>query len=199
VCALHCAQLLHTILHRTDLIVFPLTLQTITTAPMMSIWGKGITVVRTGLDISRLSTQTVLQLMCSTWHCAHQCNCKFLKQINEWIFFSYLEVIWKFWSASVAGVHCDADVAVVVQHQFGSFEREHTQAALHGTYDAQNLPRNIHEYTMFRKKVIVCFSTYLSRFLDKFYETFRECLYMNTSTEHGLIWKQLLKVLSALT
>jgi len=33
--------LLHTILHRTDLIVFPLTLQTITTAPMMSIWGKG--------------------------------------------------------------------------------------------------------------------------------------------------------------
>ena len=41
VCALHCAQLLHTILHRTDLIIFPLTLQTITTAPMMSIWGKG--------------------------------------------------------------------------------------------------------------------------------------------------------------
>jgi len=33
---------LHTILHRTDLIVFPLTLQTITTAPMMSIWGKGV-------------------------------------------------------------------------------------------------------------------------------------------------------------
>ena len=29
VCASHCAQLLHTILHRTDLIVFPLTLQTI--------------------------------------------------------------------------------------------------------------------------------------------------------------------------
>ena len=42
VCALHCAQLLHTILHRTDLTVFPLTLQTITTAPMMSIWGKGV-------------------------------------------------------------------------------------------------------------------------------------------------------------
>jgi len=41
VCASHCAQLLHTILHRTDLIVFHLTLQTITTAPMMSIWGKG--------------------------------------------------------------------------------------------------------------------------------------------------------------
>jgi len=34
--------LLHTILHRTDLIVPPLTLQTITTAPMMSIWGKGV-------------------------------------------------------------------------------------------------------------------------------------------------------------
>jgi len=39
--AVHCVQLLHTILHRTDLIIFPLTLQTITTAPMMSIWGKG--------------------------------------------------------------------------------------------------------------------------------------------------------------
>jgi len=40
VCALHSAQLLHTILHRTDLIIFPLTLQTIATSPMMSIWGK---------------------------------------------------------------------------------------------------------------------------------------------------------------
>jgi len=29
VCALHCAQLLHTILHRTALIIFPLSLQTI--------------------------------------------------------------------------------------------------------------------------------------------------------------------------
>jgi len=38
VCALHCAQLLR----RTDLIIFPLTLQTITIAPTMSIWGKGI-------------------------------------------------------------------------------------------------------------------------------------------------------------
>ena len=37
VCALHCAQLLHTVLHRTHLIIFPLALQTITTAPMMSI------------------------------------------------------------------------------------------------------------------------------------------------------------------
>ena len=32
-----CAQLLHTILHRTNLIIFPLTLQTIIIAPMMSI------------------------------------------------------------------------------------------------------------------------------------------------------------------
>jgi len=37
VCALHCAQLLHPILHRIDLIIFPLTLQTITIALMMSI------------------------------------------------------------------------------------------------------------------------------------------------------------------
>jgi len=42
VCALHCAQLLCTILHRTDLIIFPLTLQTIAIAPMMSIWGKAV-------------------------------------------------------------------------------------------------------------------------------------------------------------
>ena len=41
VCASHCAQLLHTILHRTDLIVFHLTLQTIAIAPTMTIWGKG--------------------------------------------------------------------------------------------------------------------------------------------------------------
>ena len=41
VCAVYCVQLLQTILHRTDLIIFPLALQTITTAPMMSIWGKG--------------------------------------------------------------------------------------------------------------------------------------------------------------
>ena len=37
VCALHCEQLLHTILYRTDLIIFPLALQTTTIAPMMSI------------------------------------------------------------------------------------------------------------------------------------------------------------------
>jgi len=36
-----CAQLLHTILDRTDLIIFPLTLQTITIALMMCISGKG--------------------------------------------------------------------------------------------------------------------------------------------------------------
>jgi len=41
VCAVHCVQLLHTILHRTDLIIFPFELQTITTALMMSIWGRG--------------------------------------------------------------------------------------------------------------------------------------------------------------
>ena len=41
VCAVHCVQLLHTILHRTDLIIFPLALQTITIAPMMCIWGRG--------------------------------------------------------------------------------------------------------------------------------------------------------------
>jgi len=40
-CALHCAQLLYTILQTTDMIIFPLTLQTITTAPMMFIWRKG--------------------------------------------------------------------------------------------------------------------------------------------------------------
>jgi len=31
----------HKILQRTDLIIFPLTLQSIIIAPMMSIWGKG--------------------------------------------------------------------------------------------------------------------------------------------------------------
>jgi len=41
VCALHCAQLLHTILYRTDLIIFPFTLQTIIIALMMSIWEGG--------------------------------------------------------------------------------------------------------------------------------------------------------------
>jgi len=44
--SVHCTvhTLLRTILHRTDLIIFPLTLQTITIAgiaPMMSIGGKG--------------------------------------------------------------------------------------------------------------------------------------------------------------
>jgi len=37
VCALHYAQLLRIILNRTDRIIFALTLQTITIAPMMSI------------------------------------------------------------------------------------------------------------------------------------------------------------------
>ena len=35
-------QLLRTILHRTDLKIFPLNLQTITIAEIMSIWGKGV-------------------------------------------------------------------------------------------------------------------------------------------------------------
>ena len=39
-CALHCAQVLHIILHRTDLIIVPLTLQTIIIAPTVSVWGK---------------------------------------------------------------------------------------------------------------------------------------------------------------
>jgi len=39
--ALHCAQLLHIILHITYLLIFALTLQTIIIAPMMSVWGKG--------------------------------------------------------------------------------------------------------------------------------------------------------------
>jgi len=33
---------MHTILHKTDHIIFPLILQTIVIAPMMSIWGKGL-------------------------------------------------------------------------------------------------------------------------------------------------------------
>jgi len=37
----HSVCALHTILHSTDQIIFPLTLQTITIAPIMSIWGKG--------------------------------------------------------------------------------------------------------------------------------------------------------------
>jgi len=38
---MHCAQFLQTILHRRDLIIFPVTLQTIIIAPMMSVSGKG--------------------------------------------------------------------------------------------------------------------------------------------------------------
>jgi len=52
--------LLHTILHRTNLIIFPLTLQTITTTPMMSIWGKG------GLTLSEVNTDKFLAL--EIWH-----------------------------------------------------------------------------------------------------------------------------------
>jgi len=60
VCALHCAQLLHTLLHRTDLIIFPLTLYTITIAPMMSIWGKGETMV----GVSNLEFSSTLWPCC---------------------------------------------------------------------------------------------------------------------------------------
>jgi len=55
VCTLHCAQLLGTILHRTDLIIFPLTLQTITAAPMMSIWGRGQVATRTTISCVTLT------------------------------------------------------------------------------------------------------------------------------------------------
>jgi len=58
VCASHCA--LHIILHRTNLIIFPLTLQTITTALMMSIWGKGG--VATSCATSRLLGALVCML-----------------------------------------------------------------------------------------------------------------------------------------
>jgi len=43
VCAMHCAQLLHTILHRTDLIIFPLILQTIIIAQDDVYWKAGLT------------------------------------------------------------------------------------------------------------------------------------------------------------
>jgi len=85
VCALHCAQLLYTVLHRTDLIIFPLTIQTITITPMMSIWGKGgsaITIcswqasalecssdvihTRIGLINPDFSGERVLSVL---WHC----------------------------------------------------------------------------------------------------------------------------------
>jgi len=55
VCALHCAQLLHTILHKRNLIIFPLALQTIT-IPMMSIEGRGDCV--DGISRHRLSPYT---------------------------------------------------------------------------------------------------------------------------------------------
>jgi len=81
VCASHCAQLLHTILHRTDPIVFPLTLQTITTARMMSIWGKGvegswrIPYFYLYLQASRRETShPVLRPNYNLTQCTSQCN-----------------------------------------------------------------------------------------------------------------------------
>jgi len=47
------------ILHRTDLIIFPLALQTITTAPMMSIWGK---VGRHGRETIKAKLHYAIQL-----------------------------------------------------------------------------------------------------------------------------------------
>jgi len=41
VCAYHCVQLSYTAQHRTVLIIFPLILQTIIIAQMMSIGGDG--------------------------------------------------------------------------------------------------------------------------------------------------------------
>jgi len=38
----HCAQLLHTILHRTDLIIFPLTLQTSLLLRWCLFEGRGV-------------------------------------------------------------------------------------------------------------------------------------------------------------
>ena len=49
-CALHCAQLLHIILYRTDLIVFrPFNIHTIIITLMMTIWEKGRSGKSTGL------------------------------------------------------------------------------------------------------------------------------------------------------
>jgi len=74
VCAMHCAQLLHTILHRTDLIIFPLTLQTITTAPMMSIWGKGGETLKNAQDKCLGCLLRVDNVACGvrSWHCARR-------------------------------------------------------------------------------------------------------------------------------
>jgi len=48
-----------TLLRRTDLIIFPLTLQAIIIAPMMSIWGKGVFVVLVVMFCSSTSQQWV--------------------------------------------------------------------------------------------------------------------------------------------
>jgi len=69
VCALHCAQLLHTILHRTDLLIFPLTLETITIAPMMSIWGKGVSVAVTVHCQSGAVVVYIIYSLCC-WRCS---------------------------------------------------------------------------------------------------------------------------------
>jgi len=48
-CAYHCAQLLHTTQHRTVLIIFPLILQAIIIAHMMSTGGDGMVIEITQL------------------------------------------------------------------------------------------------------------------------------------------------------
>ena len=60
VCAVHCVQLLHTILDRIDLIIFSLALQTIAIAPMMSD-GKGQSHTIIILDL-RLAPSTIVIL-----------------------------------------------------------------------------------------------------------------------------------------
>ena len=75
VCALHCAQLLHTILHETDLIIFPLTLQTTTIAPMISTWRKGAKLVKSR-PLTQLCTRS------TTWH---QINCQRSMYQQKWL------------------------------------------------------------------------------------------------------------------
>jgi len=50
-CAYHCAQLLYTIQHITVLIIFPLNLQTVIIALMLSIGGEMVLVLEAKLKI----------------------------------------------------------------------------------------------------------------------------------------------------
>ena len=51
----------------------------------------------------------------------------------------YLKVVWKLRPASVARVHCDADVAVGVETKFCTFKLEHIKLGLYSANDAQDL------------------------------------------------------------